>query len=352
MPAPDDVPESPDHTPEALPARRPGRPGLVREQVAEALDAFTARAGRSPSVRELRDELGSGSLATISRLRGEIQGERLIAAGGAPATGSMEAALLKALSVTMTALAAEAGEAADAAIARAGAEAEERVTAADARRERAEAESRAAALERERANGQVAALEADLGRTASRLTTAERDLAELQAYARSLSATVAAREADMATRESELERLDADRTAALNRVDERDATLGEERARRSAAESAVEQLDARLTDAREEAKFAGASHREAIDALQVRLDTTSALVAERGGELATLETRLEERIRAHTSADERIARLEADLAAERAKAQAANDAIGAHVAEALRRLEKRLPNDPSAESSP
>jgi len=90
----------------------PGRPGLQRKDVAEAIDALVERGIRTPSLAQLRHLLGRGSNGTISRLRNEIQGERLLATR-TPVEGSIESSVLPTLVSAMERLGEEAAKAAD-----------------------------------------------------------------------------------------------------------------------------------------------------------------------------------------------------------------------------------------------
>ena len=93
--------------------RSPGRPGLTRQEVAEAFAALSQRGITDPSLLQLREHLGRGSNTTIARLRQEIRGEQLLATH-TPMPGSLEASVLPALVSVMEALGREAAEAADA----------------------------------------------------------------------------------------------------------------------------------------------------------------------------------------------------------------------------------------------
>jgi chromosome segregation ATPase len=94
------------------PPKSPGRPGLQRKDVAEAIDALMERGIRTPSLAQLREHLGRGSNGTISRLRNEIQGERLLATR-TPVEGSIESSVLPTLVSAMERLGEEAAKAAD-----------------------------------------------------------------------------------------------------------------------------------------------------------------------------------------------------------------------------------------------
>lgn len=92
----------------------PGRPGISREQVHEAVDTWVARTGRLPSSRQLRTALGdTGSLTTINRHLQAIKAERLMG-GEKPDAESAEAITLKAMSAALKVLSAEASDAAEA----------------------------------------------------------------------------------------------------------------------------------------------------------------------------------------------------------------------------------------------
>ncbi len=90
----------------------PGRPGLQRKDVADAIDVLVERGMRDPSLAQLRQQLGRGSNGTISRLRNEIRGERLLATR-TPVEGSVESAVLPALVSAMERLGEEVARAAD-----------------------------------------------------------------------------------------------------------------------------------------------------------------------------------------------------------------------------------------------
>jgi len=94
-------------------ARRAGRPGLTRQDVADAFDALTQRGITDPSLLQLREYLGRGSNTTIARLRQEIRGEQLLATR-TPLTGSLEGTVLTVLTGVMEKLGEEAAESADA----------------------------------------------------------------------------------------------------------------------------------------------------------------------------------------------------------------------------------------------
>lgn len=93
--------------------RSPGRPGLVRQDVAEAFEALAQRGIPDPSLLQLREHLGRGSNTTIARLRQEIRGEQLLATR-TPVAGSLEATVLPVLAGVMEKLGEEAAAAADA----------------------------------------------------------------------------------------------------------------------------------------------------------------------------------------------------------------------------------------------
>lgn len=93
--------------------RSPGRPGLTRQEVAEAFDALFQRGIPDPSLLQLREHLGRGSNTTIARLRQEIRGEQLLATR-TPIAGSLEATVLPVLAGVMEKLGEEAAAAADA----------------------------------------------------------------------------------------------------------------------------------------------------------------------------------------------------------------------------------------------
>jgi len=98
--------------PQTPSAKSPGRPGLQRKDVADAIDTLVERGIRDPSLVQLRQQLGRGSNGTISRLRSEIRGERLLATR-APVEGSVESAVLPTLVSAMERLGEEAARAAD-----------------------------------------------------------------------------------------------------------------------------------------------------------------------------------------------------------------------------------------------
>lgn len=93
--------------------RAPGRPGLTRQEVADAFEALSQRGITDPSLLQLREHLGRGSHTTIARLRQEIRGEQLLATR-TPVTGSLEATVLPVLTGVMEKLGEEAAKAADA----------------------------------------------------------------------------------------------------------------------------------------------------------------------------------------------------------------------------------------------
>ena len=96
----------------STPPKSPGRPGLQRKDVADAIDALVERGNRDPSLAQLRQHLGRGSNGTISRLRNEIRGERLLATR-TPVAGSVESSVLPVLVSAMERLGEEAAKAAD-----------------------------------------------------------------------------------------------------------------------------------------------------------------------------------------------------------------------------------------------
>lgn len=96
----------------SIPPKSPGRPGLQRKDVADAIDALVERGNRDPSLSQLRQHLGRGSNGTISRLRSEIRGERLLATR-TPVEGSVESSVLPVLVSAMERLGEEAAKAAD-----------------------------------------------------------------------------------------------------------------------------------------------------------------------------------------------------------------------------------------------
>ena len=97
----------------AVTKRSPGRPGLTRQEVAEAFKTLSERGITEPSLLQLREHLGRGSNTTIARLRQEIRGEQLLATS-TPAAGSLEATVLPVLTGIMEKLGEEAAAAADA----------------------------------------------------------------------------------------------------------------------------------------------------------------------------------------------------------------------------------------------
>jgi len=99
-------------TDSSTPPKSPGRPGLQRKDVADAIDVLVERGIRDPSLAQLRQHLGRGSNGTISRLRSEIRGERLLATR-TPVEGSVESSVLPALVSAMERLGEEAAKAAD-----------------------------------------------------------------------------------------------------------------------------------------------------------------------------------------------------------------------------------------------
>lgn len=99
-------------TDQSISPKSPGRPGLQRKDVADAIDALVERGNRDPSLAQLRQHLGRGSNGTISRLRSEIRGERLLATR-TPVEGSVESSVLPVLVSAMERLGEEAAKAAD-----------------------------------------------------------------------------------------------------------------------------------------------------------------------------------------------------------------------------------------------
>lgn len=99
-------------TDQSIPPKSPGRPGLQRKDVADAIDVLVERGIRDPSLAQLRQHLGRGSNGTISRLRSEIRGERLLATR-TPVEGSVESSVLPVLVSAMERLGEEAAKAAD-----------------------------------------------------------------------------------------------------------------------------------------------------------------------------------------------------------------------------------------------
>lgn len=93
--------------------RSPGRPGLTRQEVADAFEALSQRGITDPSLLQLREHLGRGSNTTIARLRQEVRGEQLLATQ-TPIAGSLEASVLPVLAGVMEKLGEEAAKAADA----------------------------------------------------------------------------------------------------------------------------------------------------------------------------------------------------------------------------------------------
>ena len=93
--------------------RSPGRPGLTRQEVADAFEALSQRGITDPSLLQLREHLGRGSNTTIARLRQEVRGEQLLATR-TPVAGSLEASVLPVLTGVMEKLGEEAAKAADA----------------------------------------------------------------------------------------------------------------------------------------------------------------------------------------------------------------------------------------------
>lgn len=93
--------------------RSPGRPGLTRQEVADAFEALSQRGITDPSLLQLREHLGRGSNTTIARLRQEVRGEQLLATQ-TPVAGSLEASVLPVLTGVMEKLGEEAAKAADA----------------------------------------------------------------------------------------------------------------------------------------------------------------------------------------------------------------------------------------------
>ena len=80
--------------------RSPGRPGLTRQEVADAFQALSERGITEPSLLQLREHLGRGSNTTIARLRQQIRGEQLLATS-TPTAGSLEATMLPVLTGVM-----------------------------------------------------------------------------------------------------------------------------------------------------------------------------------------------------------------------------------------------------------
>ena len=99
-------------TDQSISPKSPGRPGLQRKDVADAIGALVERGNRDPSLAQLRQHLGRGSNGTISRLRSEIRGERLLATR-TPVEGSVESSVLPVLVSAMERLGEEAAKAAD-----------------------------------------------------------------------------------------------------------------------------------------------------------------------------------------------------------------------------------------------
>ena len=280
---PSDAPGGPDAAAADAPpadAPRPGPVGITRREVADAIDAWRSRTGSTPSIRQLRQGLGGrGSLTTISRLRNEVLGERLVAGDDVPARASPDAAVLKALAVARAALAADAAAAADDAIAVAAADADERVRAADARAGRGEQDAVDESLARERAAGRAEALETEVEVLREERRGLEGELA-------------AARE-----RETAVERARG----------ELDVQLGQRRAELEHAHGTAADLAERLAAAEVDRRAERADRAEAERAHTDALAAQAARAADLDRHLARTEG---ERDAATARADEAVARAE------------------------------------------
>ena len=305
---------------------RPGPVGITRREVADAIDAWRSRTGSTPSIRQLRQGLGGrGSLTTISRLRNEVLGERLVAGDDVPARASPDAAVLKALALARAALAADAAAAADDAIAVAAAEAAERVRAADARAGRAETDAVDESLARERAAGRAEALETEIGVLRGERRGLESELAAAREREAAVERARGELEGQLGQRRAELEHAHgtaadlAERLAAAEaerRAERRERTEAERaHADALAAESArAADLDRRLARAEGQRDAAAARANEAVARAEraetARLDDArraerilAELAAARREDLARYHARIDQLIGALGEAD-------------------------------------------------
>ena len=246
---PSEVPGVPDGPAADAPpaeAPRPGPVGITRREVADAIDAWRSRTGSTPSIRQLRQGLGGrGSLTTISRLRNEVLGERLVAGDDVPARASPDAAVLKALAVARAALAADAAAAADDAIAVAAAEAAERVRAADARASRAEQDAVDESLARERAAGRAEALETEVEVLREERRGLEGELAAAREREAAAERARGELEGQLGQRRAELEHAHGTAADLAERLAAAEAERRTERVERTEAERAhADALDA------------------------------------------------------------------------------------------------------------
>ena len=232
-PEPPAPPDSPDAAaPDTAPApARPGPGGITRRDVADAIDTWMSRTGAAPSLRQLRTALGDrGSMTTLTRLRGEVLGKRLLQGTETLARGSPDAAILEALVAARSALAAEAAAAADDAIAAGEAAAADRVRAADARAGRAERDAVDAALATERATGRAQALETGIAVLRDERRALEGDLAAAREREAVAERTSAALRAELGQLGTELERVrEQARTEATTLTERLEAVEAERR---------------------------------------------------------------------------------------------------------------------------
>ena len=324
MPPPDAPTD--DEAPSPAPPKKAGRPGLSRDEIADAFDAFVSRAGRPPSQTELRAELGNrGSYTTLARVRSELVGERLLRGADTPASGSPEAVLYKAVNAAMSVVAAEAAGAADARVAEGERVADDRVAAADGRTARAEAAAAAAALEREHALGRAQALEAEGKQLRTERRAIEKDLGAALTRESDLRDAAAALRAEAAERSRALERADAAIATLEARLEDVDAALESERAELEVQTARAARLE--LTLARVEAeRDAALANRDAAserirdleserDAARTRAERVDGMLESERREARTANRELEAARRTRLDLHGHIGRLEARLRA-------------------------------------
>ena len=316
----------------ATPVRRPGRPGVERAAVTDAIDTFLARTGRHPSLRELRTALGNtGSLGTLAPILRAHRATRLLA-GDAPAPRSPEAAIAKAMNAALALLGEEAAAAAEALAQDAHArDARRRVDAAEALRVRADNAAAESALERERAIGRVAALEETLADLRAGRDADARTLETARGHERELLDAVAALEAAARERERALA--------------EHQDLLATEREARNAADKAAERervrLSSELEAARSESGALRRAHAEELDALAARCEEDERAAREAAARMRALGERHAALERAHRELARDTARLGTERDAARERAERLDGALAA-LHERMQRLDGEL----------
>lgn len=308
------------------PSRKAGRPGLTRDEIADAFNAFVSRIGRPPSQTELRKELGHrGSYTTLARVRSELVGERLLEGIDTPASGSPEAILFKAVNAAMSVVAAEAAGAADARVAEGERVATDRVAAADKRTARAEATAATTALEREHALGRAQALEAEREELRTERRAIDKGLSSALARESNLRDAAGVLRAEAAERREALEHAFAAITALDGQLEDTDAALERERAELDVQAARAAQLDTTLARAEAEHGAAVASRDAASerirhleperDAARERAERLDALLESVRNESQVMSRDLEAARRTVLDLHGHIGRLEARLRA-------------------------------------